>query len=166
MKYLNLILSIILIACSNSKIEADRDEIIFVPSYTSPPFIIIYKTKANYDSLIPIGLNESKTQIVSYPAPSDIKSIYGFPTPVRLEDNYLLDKRGINKHTVFLDISYSEYAKYEKSPDTDTLMKHIINYNPFTEIWNCGSKYSYSDAISQINQIIKAKQINIFRKVL
>ena len=166
MKHFILLLSITIIACSNIRNEIDRDEANFVPSYSSPPFVIIYKTKSDYDSLVPVGLNEDKSQIISYPAPSDIRSIYGFPTPIRLRDNYLLDQRGINANSAFLDISYSEYSKYEKSPDTDTLMKHIIDNNPFTEIWNCGSKYSYSDEVKEINNIIKSKKINIFKKIV
>ncbi len=38
------------------------------------PPALVYKTRADYDKLVPVIMNDAKTVIVSYPHPNDVKN--------------------------------------------------------------------------------------------
>ena len=67
-------------ACQSSK-ETNKTENIETTQTTvenpiamAMPRIIIYKTTADFSNLVPIAMDDSKTQIVSYPDPADVKA--------------------------------------------------------------------------------------------
>lgn len=101
---------------------------------TLPP-AIVYKTTRDYASKVPVTMNDSRTEIVSYPAPSDIVIDEGYATPLALAQGYLLDRRGINKNTAFLDYTYAEYAQLGKTPGASELKRHIVDNLPISEIY-------------------------------
>lgn len=107
-------------------------------SQMAMPRVVVYKTTADYSNLVPIAMDESKTQIVSYPDPVDIKP---HKHPTLLQDGYLLDNFGIGRNVVYTDYTYEEYAALEKVPEIETLMEHIIDRNPLTEYYTSNADY-------------------------
>jgi len=133
----------------------------FNPDFSGPP-TIIYKTKGDYFSLMPVLMSEDKTIIVGYP---DIKDIYyqgKISYPTRLKDGYLLDNRGLSRNSAFLNITYEEYAKLSKTPTSVELEKMIIDGNPFVEIFDCGNRYQFGgdNEIDKINLMIDSGQLS------
>lgn len=127
---------------------------------------VIYKTKNDYYDKIPVTLSDDKTNIVSYPAPTDIYYDGKLAYPVKLHDGYILDNRGINKNSVFLNITYEEFSKLTEAPPLSKMMKMIIDKAPFTEIYNCGNRYQYKDVVSDLNKVIDNKELNKFKRIL
>lgn len=133
--------------------KADRPALIlFAPG----PQAIVYKTTQDYSSYIPVTMDNLRKRIVSYPAPSDIyyKGALAVPTP--LSDGYWLDNRGINENTVFLNYTYEEYSKLAETPDLEVMKQKIIDYYPFSEIWNCGLRSQYKDEKKQLDSVISS----------
>ena len=123
------------------------------------PHAMVYKTKKDYDKLVPIELSEDKTQIVSYPDPMDIKTGNAYPYPAALHKGYLLDNRGIGKNTAFLKITYEEYAKLKTAPTLEELFNMIMEKDPLTELCDCGNKTAFTDITSQMNQLIDSHSL-------
>ena len=116
--------------------------------------VIIYKTTKDYSNNIPLMMNEDKTEIVSYPAISDISDK---KKPQNLIDGYLLDNFGICKNTVYTSYTFEDYKKLTKQPTIQELKTKIIDFNPFVEIY----KYNkVSPSIEILNQEISNKFIN------
>ena len=116
--------------------------------------VIIYKTTKDFSRLVPVIMNGERTQIVSYPAPTDL--IYnGKPAlPVSLDDGYLLDNRGIQPNVAFTSFTYEEYAALSVSPSMDELMRKIVEKYPLTEMYYCGLRDSFSN-INELKKLIK-----------
>src|SRR5271154_7202519 len=97
------------------------------------PATIIYKTRKDYNHLVPVTLNEDKSKIVSYPSPKDVyyKGALAFPT--ELKKGYLLDNRGVSKNFAFLSLTYEEYSKLPEVPPLSELYSKIVDKEPFTE---------------------------------
>jgi hypothetical protein len=117
--------------------------------------VIVYKTKRDYFDFVPVGLNNQKDEIISYPHPKDIKIGEDYALPIKLKNNYLLDRRGIGIYTVFTYYRYKEYAVRTSPPNLETLMEFIQDKNPFTEIWLCGQVQDYSNIVKELNKMIK-----------
>ncbi len=129
--------------------------------------VIIYKTRNNYDKFVPINLSENKLNIISYPGPYDV--FYGgkLAYPTKLVNWYLLDNRGINTNSAFLNITYEEYSKLQEAP-TESFLSMIKDANPFIEIYECHKYVSY-EKIEKINKLIKENKLwekceNLFNK--
>lgn len=153
------LLSVVLLSsCSTAKqntLEKDK----FTPVYSIEPHILVYKTKKNFDKLVPIILSDDKSEIVSYPHPTDLKSGDMFLTPLKLKKGYLLDNKGINSNVAFLKWTYDEYSKFESAPDLKTLMDNIIDKNPLLELYDCGNKSNFINIEHQLNDLISTKQL-------
>ena len=160
------VLSILLFACkttSTPTIPSTLDH----PNKIVSPNIIVYKTKGNYNNLVPIRLSEDKTQIVSYPAPSDLQKDGKFSTPTELKNGYLKDNIGIGKNTVFIKLTYEEYVKLNTPLLLSEMYKLIIDKEPFTEMYECEKTENNTNNIDQLNQQISKGEINkINKKVL
>lgn len=117
------------------------------------PRIVVYKTKADYSNLVPINMNDAKTEIVSYPDPVDVKAS---KRPTALNEGYLLDNFGIGKNVVYLDYTYEQYAALEKVPELETLMQHITEFNPLTAYYVSNQDYSRTEGrkVENLNQAI------------
>lgn len=99
------------------------------------PAAIVYRTTKDYDSHVPVTMDETRTRITSYPAPTDIRTADGYATPTPLCGGYLLDRRGITPNTAFLDYTYAEYAALEATPSAEELVKHVIDKHPIAELY-------------------------------
>ncbi len=115
---------------------------------------IIYKTYKDFSQQVPIIMNETKTQIVSYPAPSDLQHEGRLALPTPLKDGYLLDNRGIGANVVFTKYTYKEYAELENAPSLSELMASIIEKHPLVVLYDCGTRNQYS-SISELNKLIE-----------
>ena len=124
---------------------------------------IVYKTIGDYHNLVPITMNENRTEIISYPAPTDL-IINGKPTiPTKLKNGYLLDNRGININTVFLKYTYDYYSKLDEAPSLDEMMKNIAEKYPLSEFIHCGPRSQFKDEVNEINSLIDKDFINCTR---
>jgi hypothetical protein len=157
---MKLVLSVFIIlfaSCkTQQKIETNTEN---SPIINNSPLALVYKTRGNYNNLVPVILSDDKTTILSYPHPKDIIKGNQLMVPLELEYHYLLDNRGINKNVAFLNMTYEEYAQLENPLDISTLFNLIIDKDPLTELCNCGKKDSFKNEAKQINQLIKKKQI-------
>ena len=116
---------------------------------------LVYKTKNDYFNNVPVILSEDKTMIVSYPAPSDVYYNGKLAYPKRLDDNYLLDNRGINQNVAFLKLTYDEYSKLSKAPSIKEMYEMIIDKDPISELCNCGNRQQFKNEVSEINELVK-----------
>ncbi len=87
------------------------------------PKALAYKTNGDYRLNVPITLNSSRTEIVSYPAPTDINIDMA---PVELADGWLLDRRGVSENSAFTTYTYSEYASLSQAPTIEQLLGAVI----------------------------------------
>lgn len=116
--------------------------------------IVVYKTKNNYNNLVPISLSEDKKQIISYPHPKDLKVDGVLQTPTELHNGYLLDNRGIGQNVTFIKLTYSEYANLNEAPSPEDLFNLIIDYNPLTFLCNCKRNKLNLNLENQLNEMI------------
>ena len=119
------------------------------------PSAIVYKTTGDYYQLVPITLNEAGDKVVSYPAPSDLFTNGKLALPVKLENGYLFDQRGINTNTAFTSYTYDEYSQMESAPSTKELLNSISSSHPFVEIYNCGKINEFKDPVKDLNRLIQ-----------
>lgn len=95
------------------------------------PQAIIYSTNGDWYDKVPVTLNEDRTQLISFPAPSDITPEQA---PVSVGEGLWLDRRGITENTAFTNWTYEEYAALERVPSPDEIMNNLIPDAKITEI--------------------------------
>jgi hypothetical protein len=157
MKLVLPVLILLFASCkTQQKIETNTEN---APSINNSPSALVYKTRGNYNNLVPVILSDDKTTILSYPHPKDLINGKQLMLPFELEDNYLLDNRGINKNVAFLKMTYEEYDKLENPLEISSLFKLIIDNDPLVELCNCGKKNSFKNEVKQINKLIKKREI-------
>jgi hypothetical protein len=128
----------------------------FVPDFISGPPTIVYKTKGDYNKLVPVLLSNDKSEIISYPHPKDLMVGGQLALPTILEKGYLLDNRGVGENVAFLKMTYEEYSKLENAPSLKEMYSLIIDKDPLMELCNCGNSKVFSDKVNQLNKVIKA----------
>ena len=138
-----------MLSCNATKMSSDFTEAL--------PSAIVYKTTGDYYQLVPITLNEARDQVVSYPAPSDLFTNGKLALPLKLENGYLFDQRGINANTAFTSFTYETYSQMESAPSTSELIKSITDSDPFEEIYNCGKINEFKDPVKDLNRLIRKK---------
>jgi hypothetical protein len=129
------------------------------------PPVILYKTKKDYSNHVPVILSSDKMKVISYP---DIKDIYTngkIATPTLLENGYLLDNRGIGPDVAFLRITYDQYSKLPATPQPGDFLKMIQDFDPLTEMYNCGTRYQYQDLVEELNKAIRDGKLGEFTKL-
>jgi len=119
------------------------------------PQMIIYKTKKDYNKLVPVLLSKDKSKIVSFPDPSDVYYDGKLAFPTELINGCLLDNRGINNNVAFLRLSYKEYSNLDSVPDLNKLYSLIIDTLHLVELYNCGNKYIFESEDFDMNTFIK-----------
>ena len=161
MRILLATLLILISACCSRKnptVQVDK------PKWSNAlPSIVIYKTKANYSMLVPIGLSADKKEIVSYPDPKDVKNDSGFYYPTALNDGYWMDNIGVGVNTGYLGMSLKEYSQLNEPLSLETMIKLIVDPNPFSEMWNCGARGSVVN-IEDLNNWITNKKLAAYCK--
>lgn len=172
-RFLNTFLIIfsatLILSCSNSKVNKTgqsepKDEQSTVKSKAGPK-VIIYKTSADYSNNVPVTLSEDKSKIVAYAGIKDIFYKGEFAYPTKLNNGYLLDNRGIDQNVAFLNYTYEQYSKLEATPTSDELLANILNNDPITEMYNCGSRYDYKDLDAELNKAIDENDLSSFQKL-
>jgi hypothetical protein len=151
----SIVILLILTACKG------QNKATFKPDFSniSAPPTLVYKTRSNYNNLVPVLLSDDKTEIISYPHPTDLKVGDALALPTSLIDGYLLDNRGIGSNVAFLKMTYEEYSKLDSAPTLKELYDLIIDKDPLTELCNCGNRTVFKEEISELNKIIKAEKL-------
>jgi hypothetical protein len=169
MRVIISILFLVLCGCkTNSKMiqPTSEKQNEFAPVFASGPPILVYKTKSNYDNLVPVILSDDKLKIISYPHPKDLISGDRYLLPDLLKNGYLLDNKGIGKNVAFLKLTYEEYARLENAPSLNDLYVLIIDKDPLTELCDCGIKSGSNELISQLNKIIEKNKLRTICKTI
>lgn len=112
----------------------------------------IYKTNGDYDNYVPVTLNDSRDGLVSYPAPSDLHGA----SPVKLDDGFLLDRRGVGVNTAFTRWTYAEYAEMQSAPSPEEIMANLIPGARVTELYETPLTTGIPDETAKCNELIKA----------
>lgn len=160
-------ISIMSTSCrSNSPTPSTADSVAIIDSVkivnpaekpaTFMPRAIIYKTDGDYINNVPVTMNDDRTQIVSYPAPTDITEQ---STPIELTEGWLLDRRGISKNSVFTRYTYSEYSQLAEVPSLQQLMESILPQSRVTIILQLPmtTQEAAADTV-KVNQIIREQK--------
>ncbi len=142
-----IVIPLLFFSCSSSRIV--------VPAAYELAPVIVYKTSADYFDKVPITLNEEGDQVMSYPAPSDLRYGEGFSLPVQLKKGYLLDLRGVQPNSAFTSYTYEEYFALEIAPSPGELLDKVIDPDPFTEMYYCGKHSESKDLTKALNRLIK-----------
>src|SRR5690606_8395697 len=130
---------------SSESNETELSEEEFTPNFGAGSPVLIYKTKADYNNLVPVILSDDKKEIISYSHPNDLKSGNTFLQPLTLHDGYLLDNKGIGKNVAFLKINYEDYSKLSEVPTLKELHALIIDKDPLIELCDCGVKNAFTN---------------------
>ena len=138
-----------------SNVVSVREKGYSLNSARANPQTIVYKTVKDYNHLVPVSMNSEKTKIVSYPSPSDIYYKGELALPTVLRDGYLLDNRGIDENTAFLNYTYEEYSRLSEVPPLSELIDKIKDKYPIAEIIYCGERQKYKDEVKELNELIK-----------
>lgn len=167
--FLIFFLASLIISCSNSKVNKSgqsepKEEQATVTSKAGPK-AIIYKTTADYASNVPVTLSEDKSEITAYPGIKDIFYKGKLAYPTKLNNGYLLDNRGINQNVAFLNYTYDQYSQLEATPTTDELLANILDKNPISEMYYCGSKFDYKNIVAELNKAIDENNLTSFQKL-
>lgn len=151
-----LILLLFLVSCK-SQIELSKDSNKMIKnSISTAQQAVVYKTTVDLTDYVPVIMNEGKTKIISYPAPTDLFYEGKLAKPTILKNGFLLDNRGISENVVFLNYTYEVYCKLKVAPDLSDMLKNIKVKYPLKELVNCGSRYQYKDQVKELNMLIDA----------
>lgn len=115
------------------------------------PMAHIYKTNGDYADRVPVTLNASRTGLVAFPAPSDLRG----GEPVKLDDGFLLDRRGVGQNTAFTRWTYAEYAALPSAPSTAEIMDNLIPGAHVTALYAMPFTASTPDAVERCNRLIR-----------
>jgi len=129
------------------------------------PRAIVYKTTSNYFLHVPVILSQDKKSVVSFPAPSDVYFNGDFAYPVKLENGYLLDRRGISEGCAFLKWTYYEYSRLDHTPGQEELLKMILDPDPLAEMYDCGRKSKFNDIEAELNRVIREGKLGLYEKI-
>lgn len=148
--------AVLLFSCRGKKSVNERPERVVedVPVASLVP-LVIYKTWSDFSNNVPVIMNADKTRIISYPDPSDL--FYGgeLATPVSLNDDYLLDRRGITRDVAFLNYTYKEYSALESAPALEQMLRNIKEKYPLSEFIDC-STCKTEKTVSNLNKLIES----------
>ncbi|MBD5301136.1 MAG: hypothetical protein HDS17_06685 [Bacteroides sp.] len=114
------------------------------------PMAHIYKTNGDYADLVPVTLNASRTGLVSFPAPSDLRG----GEPVKLDSGYLLDRRGVGPNTAFTRWTYAEYSALPAAPTPAEIMDHLLPDARITELYSMPFTATTPDVVERCNELI------------
>lgn len=145
------LISVIFLSCQSKK----NKTLSFEPQFIPGPSAIVYKTKNNYNDLVAVILSDDKSEIISYPAPSDVNKDGYNPKPTILKNGYLLDNRGINPNVAFINLTYQQYGELKEVPSLKKLFEMIVDKDPLLEMCNCGNRDSIQNSEVKLNYLIK-----------
>lgn len=114
------------------------------------PKVRIYKTNGDYYDKVPVTLNASRTALLSFPAPTDLSG----SEPVKLDDGFLLDRRGITPSTAFTRWTYAEYSALPSAPSPKEIMENLIPDARVTSLYEMPFTVGTSDVVKRCNALI------------
>ncbi len=162
MRIILILLVIGLMGCCTNKKVTQTDltsQPDSVAQFIPGPPALVYKTRGDYYHLVPVLLSEDKKEIISYPHPKDLIRGHGYTFPDSLNNGYLLDNRGIGANVAFLGLTYQEYSNLKEVPTPEQLYGKIVDFDPLTELCNCGLRTSFSDPVKEINLLIDSREL-------
>lgn len=133
--------------------------------YTGPP-TMVYKMKKDYSNLVPVVLNEEKTEILVYPAPKDLynqKRELRFPLP--LDKGFYLDEIGIGLNTAYISLTIDEYAHLLEAPSRDSLFTLIVDHDPFKRMYNLGNRKKYFGNDELVKEIVASGKYKKYKRL-
>ena len=164
----NRIVFMLVTACIVSvscKTESKSEKLSRKTPDLTEPGVFIYKTRRDYNMLVPIDLSADKKTIISYPDVKDVYTNGKLAIPTLLDGGFLLDNRGITKNVAFLKLTYLQYASLPKTPSPESLFCLILDNDPLTVLYDCGRKGAYNDLTGEINNMINTKNFSKFKKL-
>lgn len=149
--------------CSSKKIASgeNNSSVVNIPG----PRVIIYKTRSDYSQNVPILLSPDKKSVVSYPDIKDIKRDGNLTLPTPLKKGFLLDNRGINADVAFISLTYEQYAALPKTPNSQELLKLVIDKKPLKKMYSCGLKSKYENLETELNIKIESGDFDSFVRI-
>ncbi len=127
--------------------------------------VLIYKTRQDYRNLVPVLLSDDKTEIIAYPAPTDVYDQGKLALPTKLKRGYLLDNRGIGKNVAFLGLTYQQYAALPKAPPLAELYGLLLSKDPLLELYHGGNRADYQNLVAELNAVIGKGNLGRFRRL-
>lgn len=125
----------------------------------SSPRVLVYRTKIDHADHVPVLLSADHTRIISYPAPTDLKTANGLPVPTPVGQGYLLDNRGISRDVAYLGITWAEYAALPEAPALEKLDALIIDRDPLTELWEGDRRANIADPVKEVSAWVAAGEL-------
>ncbi len=122
------------------------------------PHVLVYRTRSDTRTLVPVTLSEDRSRIVSYPHPKDIDPVRS--APVELAGGWLLDRRGITAQVAFLGMSYAEYAKLAQAPSLPEMMAGIADRDPLMDLCDCGPRTAFKDVEAEVGAFAKRNEVH------
>jgi hypothetical protein len=144
-------------ACKTGHLFKKKE--LYTPQYVAGPQALIYKTKKDYSNFVPVFLSDDKSEIISYPMPSDLYVDGKLALPSKLKKDYLLDNKGIGRNVAFLNLTYQEYAALKTVPSLKELYELIQDKDPLIELCDCGNKTKLTDPEKQLNLLISKDEL-------
>lgn len=123
--------------------------------------LVVYRTATDLQDKVPVTLSADGSAIVAYPHPKDLRTADGLATPLELADGWLLDRRGIGKHSAFLRMTYAEYAALDAPPALADLNEGILDRDPFTDLCDCGPRSAFADPAVELARIIRNDSLDL-----
>jgi hypothetical protein len=159
MKIIGLLLMLSFGFSAQSHAQSNLDNISSAP-------VFVYKTKGNYNNLVPVLLSDDRKQIISYPHPKDLMAGKNFLLPVQLHKQYLLDRKGIGSNVAFLNYTYTEYAKFINAPPLKELFAHIRDADPLLLLCHCPQPKGHPMEVKLLNKLIDANKLQVSCKII
>ena len=150
-----MILSSLIIGCKHNKEIINTTENMKTP-YGIAQHTIVYKTTSDFSDYVPVILNDERTKIISYPAPTDVFYNGKLAKPTVLKNGYLLDNRGITEYVAFLKYTYEDYSRLKEAPSLNEMFNNILEKYPLKEFIYCGSRNKFKDEVNDLNALIEA----------
>lgn len=121
--------------------------------------MVIYRVNGNYNNHIPVGFDEEKNKITSYPAPSDVVVDGNYKKPIELGNNWFLDQIGVSFNSKFLAVPYEEYAEFEEVNLEEMKARMILN-SEFYDFYECASNLDVEEIKKAFSNEIDWKYLN------
>jgi len=160
------LMCLMFISCTHqaAPVSSSNDSVKRTMGISSPP-CIIYRTRKDYSSNVPVILSPGKSKIVSYPDKKDIYYNGTFAIPTPLAEGFLLDNRGIGVQVAFLSYTYEQYSRLAVTPPTTDLMSLILDKDPLTEMYQCGQRGQYTNIVQELNDLINSGKLCTCKKL-
>lgn len=170
-----IVMAVLLLAGCKGKKEAAQtgaasaagmDSIRVVPpsapasSMGAAAHLVVYRTRTDLREQVPIAI-AADGQVLSYPHPADLLVAGHLALPTDLGDGWLLDNRGVGRHTAFLKMTYAEYAGLDEAPTLAELKEAIMDSDPLTDLCDCGPRTSFTDPAAELARIIRNDSLEL-----